>query len=293
MGGMGGRGMNAGSGAQMAPNTDGTTMQNGPQNTDVTTDQNVSQDADTSTEQDADGATDQNASQGTDAATDQNMPEGAMPSGNTEEAAGSSDSDTANTTTTTTQIQCLAIYGGNIYVNAAGDGLDSNGDLIIYGGNVIVDGPENSGNAALDPGTESGGELIVNGGTVIALGSTGMIEAFSDNSEQNSFIVTIENGYESGDTITIADAEGAVIYEYTAAKSGNAVIFSSEQLTIGENYTVTVNEETQEITLDSVCSGDASSTGSSMGARMGGGMGSRNGGQMGTQQSSGESQSDN
>ena len=170
------------------------------------------------------------------------------------------------------EIQCLAIYGGNVYVNAAGDGLDSNGDLIIYGGNVIVDGPENGANGSLDSGTESGGELIVNGGTVIALGSSDMLETFSDTSEQCSFVVTFDDGYESGDVITITDAEGNLIYEYTAVKSGTAVTFSSADLVLGQTYTVSINSTTsEEITLDSVSSGSVSSMGGMMGPGNGGG----------------------
>lgn len=45
-------------------------------------------------------------------------------------------------------------------VNAQGDGLDSNGDLTISGGEVYVDGPTNGGNGALDydgNGTITGG----------------------------------------------------------------------------------------------------------------------------------------
>lgn len=192
-------------------------------------------------------------------------------------------SDTDNTDTSdgasseSTQIQCLAIYGGNIYVDADGDGLDSNGDLIIYGGNVVVNGPEGSDNAALDSGTESGGELIVKGGTVIALGSSGMMEAFSDDSEQNSFALVFENGYSSGDEITITDSEGNIIYEYTAVKSGTAIIFSSEDLELNETYTVTVNDESEEITLDSVSTSSTTTMGGGMGGQMspmgGGGMG--------------------
>ncbi len=57
----------------------------------------------------------------------------------------------------------LAINGGYIYVNASGDGLDSNGALIITGGTVLVSGPENRGNGSIDydsSGTISGGTTV-------------------------------------------------------------------------------------------------------------------------------------
>ena len=40
----------------------------------------------------------------------------------------------------------LNIEGGTIYVNAQGDGLDSNGNITVSGGYTVVDGPENNGN---------------------------------------------------------------------------------------------------------------------------------------------------
>ena len=189
-----------------------------------------------------------------------------------------SQAENSETEESETDIQCLAIYGGNIYVNADGDGIDSNGDLIIYGGNIVVDGPESGANGPLDSGTESGGELIVKGGTVIALGSSDMLESFSDTSEQNAFVVSLSEGYESGDIITITDSEGNVIYEYTASKSGTAVMFSSPDLELGNTYTISINGISQEeITLDSVSSGNVSSMGGGMGGMTPGG----NGGGMG------------
>ena len=44
----------------------------------------------------------------------------------------------------------LIINGGNITINAAGDGIDSNGNIIMNNGKVVVYGPTNSGNGALD-----------------------------------------------------------------------------------------------------------------------------------------------
>ena len=60
----------------------------------------------------------------------------------------------------------IEINGGNIYINADGDGLDSNGRLIINGGEIYVDGPENNGNGALDCGINA----TINGGILVAAG---------------------------------------------------------------------------------------------------------------------------
>lgn len=155
----------------------------------------------------------------------------------------------------------LVINGGTIYVNASADGLDANGSIVINGGDIIVDGPTNNGNGALD----SGASITVNGGTLIALGASGMAEAPGNNSTQPSFRLNTSSNFNNGTPITITNAKGEVIYSYTAVKSGNSIVFSSDKLTVGETYTVKVGEEEHSVTLTSV------STGGGAGGMMGGG----------------------
>lgn len=159
----------------------------------------------------------------------------------------------------------LVINGGTIYVNASADGLDANGSIVINGGDITVDGPTNSGNGALD----SGAGITVNGGTLIALGASGMAEAPGNNSTQPSFRLNTSSNFNSGTPITITNAKGEVIYSYTAVKSGNSIVFSSDKLTVGETYTVKVGEEELSVTLTSVSTGNGGSGG--FGGNMGGG----------------------
>ena len=142
----------------------------------------------------------------------------------------------------------LTINGGTIHVDADGDGLDSNGDEIINGGTIYVDGPTNSGNGALDSGSESGGVLLINKGTIVALGASGMAETFSSESEQTSISSSFDQTFEAGDTLTITDSAGNIIFEYEIQKSGNHVVFSSAELVDGETYEITVSDETKEVT---------------------------------------------
>ena len=44
----------------------------------------------------------------------------------------------------------ISVSGGDVYVKAGGDGVDSNGDIAVSGGTLIVDGPEDNRNAAMD-----------------------------------------------------------------------------------------------------------------------------------------------
>jgi hypothetical protein len=61
------------------------------------------------------------------------------------------------------------VNGGTVVVNSEGDGLDSNGNAAITGGTVVVNGPEQAGNGALD----ANGTLDVRSGGVASGESTG------------------------------------------------------------------------------------------------------------------------
>jgi hypothetical protein len=164
----------------------------------------------------------------------------------------------------------LYIRGGSIYVNAGGDGLDSNGNLYVEGGTIIVDGPSDSANGALDSGSENGGVLQITGGTIIAVGASGMAESFDADSTQCSFKANMSSSWKAGDTITITASDGTVLFTYAAAKSGNSIVFSSPELVQGETYTVTAGDQTTTISQDSISAGSSSSGFGGMG---GGGRG--------------------
>ena len=65
----------------------------------------------------------------------------------------------------------LNVYGGKIFVNCNGDGLDSNGSLTLSGGEIAVFSMAAGGdNSAID----SDGTTSINGATVFTAGSAGM-----------------------------------------------------------------------------------------------------------------------
>lgn len=132
----------------------------------------------------------------------------------------------------------LTINGGTLRVRADGDGLDSNGSMVINGGLILVDGPENSGNGALDAGTESGGVLSMNGGTLLAIGAVGMAETPGSTSAQPFISAAVS--FRAGDEIVITDENGDTLLTHTARASGSSVIFSCAGLTEGQILTVTV-----------------------------------------------------
>lgn len=153
----------------------------------------------------------------------------------------------------------ITINGGNIYINANGDGIDSNQDLLITGGEIYVDGPANGGNSAIDIGTENGGIAKVTGGHIIGIGYSDMAEDIDSSSSQYAFLYEFENDVESGTEITVSDAEGNVLESITTKKNCNSVILSSDSLQEGATYTVTAGKQSGEITLEDVYTSNATS----------------------------------
>lgn len=190
----------------------------------------------------------------------QTPPDGNAPSGNPPTMPGQDAADSTTTDDTTDKQPVLLITGGKITVNADGDGLDSNGDLRVEGGDITINGPSNGGNGALDIGTENGGAGVIAGGTLIALGTSSMAENFGSTSTQCAFLVTM-NSFGAGETITITDSQGNVLYTGVTVKSANSVVFSSADLTVGETYTVTIGSTSATVTQSSTVVGNSNGFG--------------------------------
>ena len=130
----------------------------------------------------------------------------------------------------------ITIGGGYILVNASGDGIDSNGNVAISGGTVLVSGPTDNGNAAFD----YNGEATVSGGTVILCGSSGMAQGFSEKSEQASFMYTLENSASAGSSVALTDEKGNVIASFIPAKQYNNIVITSPSLKNGSSYKLVI-----------------------------------------------------
>lgn len=173
----------------------------------------------------------------------------AQTTGNITVAAQKSDStsDTAqNTDTASDDEMWMVINGGYVHVLAGGDGLDSNGDLTINGGEVYVDGPSDNGNSAIDYGDKS--SFYINGGTVVAVGSSGMAEDVSSDSKQQVAFVKLDSQVDAGDVI-LKDAAGNEIISCTAQKKYDCVIISTADLKAGQTYTLSASGNESEVSL--------------------------------------------
>ena len=128
----------------------------------------------------------------------------------------------------------LYINGGTIYVNAGGDGIDANTGIVQTGGDVVVDGPTDSGNGGLDY-TNS---YVMTGGSLIVTASSGMLQSISENSESAALNVVFTGMQSAGSEYVLKDSNGEIIFTHTAAKEHQALILAGGDLAEGETYTL-------------------------------------------------------
>lgn len=159
----------------------------------------------------------------------------------------------------------LYISGGNLYINADGDGLDSNGNTEMTGGYVVVEGPTNAGNGALD----YDGTFNISGGTLLAIGSTGMDESPSSSSTQYilHFNVSSKN---AGSNIIIEDENGNEIMNYTSSKQYSSIVISTPDIKNNATYTLSIdNTKITDVTTTSIITKYGSSGGMMNGSNPG------------------------
>ncbi len=161
----------------------------------------------------------------------------------------------------------IKMIGGSVTVDAGGDGLDSNGNLIIEGGSVLVSGSTNNGNGALD----YEGTAKITGGTVVAAGMSGMAQGFSDSSSQYSILHNFSTTLSESDAITLKDSDGNTLVTYTPAKAYQSVVVSCPDMEKGQTYTLSAGSQSESLTLSSVVTSNGT-------GGMGGGMNGKMGG---------------
>ena len=132
----------------------------------------------------------------------------------------------------------LVLYGGSVTIDAQGDGIDSNGNLTISGGEITVFGTSSGGNGAFDVN----GTFTLSGGDVLAL-SAGQMEQTPSVVEQ-AFVSTTASGSE---TVTIT-ANNAALRDTAAPRAFGYVFYSSPSLAEGDVVTVSTGSSSVEAT---------------------------------------------
>lgn len=128
----------------------------------------------------------------------------------------------------------IQINGGKVVLDSQGDGVDSNGNVEITGGTLLVNGPSSDGDGAFD----YDGEATISGGTVLVAGAVGMAQSFTSGTQ--AFALVQVSG-SAGSVIEATDADGNVIATLTATRAFGCVLVSGAGVSDGDTITVSVD----------------------------------------------------
>lgn len=156
----------------------------------------------------------------------------------------------------------LYIYGGYIYVDATGDGIDVNGTIEMTAGTVIVNGPTSNGNGALD--YDSG--FKISGGFLVAAGSSGMAQAPGSASSQYSVLMTFSSTKSAGTLVRIQNSSGKDILTFAPTKNFQSVAFSSPNIEKGTSYDAYLSGSSSGTVTDGLYSGGTYTAGTQLGS---------------------------
>ena len=137
---------------------------------------------------------------------------------------------------TSTGSNYLYIHGGHIVVNASGDGLDVNGAIEMTDGVVLINGPTEQMNGALDYNSV----FNISGGLLIAAGSSGMAQAPGTGSSQYSVLAFFDTTLQGGTMVSLQSDSGEEIFTFVPEKDYQSIAFSSPKLTTGTTYNLYV-----------------------------------------------------
>ena len=125
----------------------------------------------------------------------------------------------------------ITMTDGFVLINAQGDGIDSNGNVNMSGGKMIVFGPTMNGNGALD----YGGSFTISGGTVFACGSKGMAQSVTGNGIP---VLSFDAYGNAGSFYALTDSKMNCKLAFTAPKDFQHVVFASDTLSYSQIYSL-------------------------------------------------------
>ena len=163
----------------------------------------------------------------------------------------SEESQAQEDTTEKTQTQekaAILMNGGRVTVNAVCDGMDSNGDISLKGGTLLMSGPGHEGSVFLSAAYR----LEVDGTELLFAGYQGFPAAGEGYGKQQLLTLEVPSG-SAGDEICIQDAAGESLLSMTAAGEYTALLLSSPSFQAGDVLTLFINGKVkEEITVTDV-----------------------------------------
>jgi len=141
--------------------------------------------------------------------------------------------------------------GGYIHVNANGDGLDINGPIEMSNGVIIINGPTANDNGAVD----YTGSFNITGGYFLAVGSSGMAQAPSKTSTQNSISIRYFSAQQANTLVHVQNAGGDDILTFKPIKRYQSVVLSAPSLAKASGYALYSGGTTTGAERDGLYSG--------------------------------------
>ena len=173
--------------------------------------------------------------------------------------------------TSTSSDYAIYMNGGDVFINAGGDGLDSNGPLTINGGTICVYGAAAGGTGSDNCPIDADGTILINGGTIFGAGSSQMVEYPSNASTQKYYLST-NTTYNAGTIVNIVDSSSNVLYTETLLKKANYILFSSADMGTSGSCSIKTGK---------ISGSDSGNTGGSTGGNDSGNTGGTTGGTTG------------
>lgn len=129
-------------------------------------------------------------------------------------------------------VSVTTVNGGTLNIKVSenaeeGDGIDSNGWLVINGGNVFAQACSKSGDAGID----SDNGIYINGGTLTATGN--MLDEISGGA-QNYAVFTFRDKQEGSKAYELQNSNGEAVIKCTPENSFTYLIVSSPKLQGGD-----------------------------------------------------------
>ncbi len=129
-------------------------------------------------------------------------------------------------------VSVTTINGGSLNIicngkTGEGDGIDSNGWLVINGGTVNAQACSTSGDAGID--SDKG--IYINGGKVIATGN--MLDRIAGGN-QTYAVFSFSSRQSEGNTYTIRNSDGKDVYTYTPSNAFTHLIVAGDKLVEGD-----------------------------------------------------------
>lgn len=134
------------------------------------------------------------------------------------------------------RVSVITINGGYLSIKSGGDGIDSNGSVVINDGSIITA----SALTDMSGGIDADGTVTINGGMVVSTGNRNSKPV--NNSKQNSLVVSFGGTKPASSKITIKNGSTNVA-EFTLNKDASELIFSSQGIQDNTSYDIYINDE--------------------------------------------------